>query len=127
MSKKWNKITFAGMLFMAANLFTVPVLADENIDPDKSEGIVADAVLPGYDLRNPDRRDQHDRKYLCCPVHQCDRKEKRAASLSQGKHTGDHHMFLPVLPALRRVRPAVPGRCIVHDGYVYVPSQTGCR
>ena len=53
MSKKWNKITFAGMLFMAANLFTVPVLADENIDPDKSEGIVADAVLPGYDLRNP--------------------------------------------------------------------------
>ena len=57
MSKKWNKITFAGMLFMAANLVTVPVLADENIDPDKSEGIVADAVLPGYDLRNPDRRD----------------------------------------------------------------------
>ena len=57
MSKKWNKITFAGMLFMAANLFTVPVLADENIDPDQSEGIVADAVLPGYDLRNPDRRD----------------------------------------------------------------------
>ena len=33
MSKKWNTITFAGMLFMAASLFTVPVLADENFDP----------------------------------------------------------------------------------------------